>query len=202
MPTTAVKISPADHGRRMSLADFEHAEVQEGRLYELGRGVIVVSDVPNPRHLAQVMAIRRQLFVFDVAHPNLIRAVLAGSECKVLLADLESERHPDLAVYKTALPADDPDIWATWIPEVIIEVVSPGSEHRDYVEKREEYLRFGCREYWIFNADRQEMLVLRRYGGRWVEQVVRPPEVYRTRQLPGLEFACAPVFEAAAAVGG
>ena len=48
MSTQTIKIGPADHGRRMSLADFEHAEVQEGLLYELGRGVIIVSDVPGP----------------------------------------------------------------------------------------------------------------------------------------------------------
>src|SRR5205807_8805910 len=57
MSQIAEKIKPSDHGRRMSLADFEHAETVEGRLYELGRGVIIVSEVPNPPHLAQVTAI-------------------------------------------------------------------------------------------------------------------------------------------------
>ncbi|HKA53672.1 MAG TPA: hypothetical protein VKJ47_08415 [Candidatus Binatia bacterium] len=32
---TATKVTPADHGRRMSLADFEFAEVQEGYVYGL-----------------------------------------------------------------------------------------------------------------------------------------------------------------------
>jgi hypothetical protein len=59
MPKTAIKIGPHDRGRRMSLEDFDHAEGQEGYLYELSRGVITVMDVPNPRHLAQVNAIRR-----------------------------------------------------------------------------------------------------------------------------------------------
>lgn len=38
MTRTAVKIGPADHGRRMSLADIEQAEAKEGRLYELAGG--------------------------------------------------------------------------------------------------------------------------------------------------------------------
>ena len=59
MSQVAEKIGPPDHGRRMSLADFEHAETVEGRLYELGRGVIIVSDVPNPPYLAQVTALPR-----------------------------------------------------------------------------------------------------------------------------------------------
>ncbi|MBI1918160.1 MAG: Uma2 family endonuclease [Planctomycetes bacterium] len=200
MSQIAEKIKPADHGRRMSLADFEHAETVEGCLYELGRGVIIVSEVPNPPHLAQVTAIRRQLSAYDVAHPGRIYTIAGGGECKILLSDLDSERHPDLAVYKTSPPGDESDVWYVWVPEVVIEVVSPDSEHRDYVDKREEYFSFGVLEYWIFNADRQEMLVLRRHGGRWAEQPVRPPQTYSTRRLPGLVIDCAAVFQAARAV--
>jgi hypothetical protein len=35
---TALKIGPHDHGRRMSLQEFEPVQVQEGYLYELSRG--------------------------------------------------------------------------------------------------------------------------------------------------------------------
>jgi Uma2 family endonuclease len=154
--------------------------------------------VPNRRHLTQVTAIRRQFARYDVEHPGRIDTIAAGSECKLLLWDLESERHPDLTIYKK--PPPDKDMWSTWIPDLVIEVVSPGSEERDYEEKREEYLRFGVKEYWIVDADKHEVLVLRRVGGDWKERVLRPPDVYRPRFLPGFEFACAPVFEAADAV--
>jgi Uma2 family endonuclease len=202
MGTTTIKLTPADHGRRMSLADFEHAEVQEGKLYELGRGVVVVSDVPNPPHFAQLNAIRKQLVLYDATHPGRIAMIGGGAECKILVPELESERHPDLTLYKTPPPSADSAAWRDWVPEVVVEIVSPGSEQRDYHEKSEEYLAFGVREYWVFDAERGEMLVLRRSKGAWVERVLRPPEVYRTRLLPGLEFACGPVFEAARAVGG
>jgi hypothetical protein len=200
MSTVAIKIGPADHGRPLNLADFEQAELQEGYLYELGRGIIAVSDVPNRRHVAQVIAIRRQVSAYDLAHAERIRAVLAGSECKIPVVSLQSERHPDLAIYCTPMPEED-DLWATWIPEIVIEVISPGSEQRDYVEKREEYLLFGVREYWIFNAEREELLVLRRSGGRWLERTLRPSDVYTTPLLPGFTLACGPVFQAAQQVG-
>jgi Uma2 family endonuclease len=201
VPKTAIKIGPDDQGRRMTLAEFDRAEGRPGHLYELSRGVVTVVDVPNPRHFAQVNAVRRQLAAYDLAHAGRIHSVGGGGECKVLLAGAESERHPDVAVYKTP-PPEEEDVWAGWVPEIVIEVVSPGSEQRDYVEKREEYLLFGVLEYWILDEQRREMLVLRRRRGRWAEQTVRPPEVYRTRLLPGLEFACAAVFEAADAVSG
>ena len=200
MSQLAEKIGPADHGRRMSLADFEHVETVEGRRYELGRGVIIVSEVPNPPHLAQVNALRFQLTAYALAHPGRIYSIAGGGECKILLSALDSERHPDLAIYRTPPPGDESDVWYIWVPEIVIEVVSPDSEHRDYVDKREEYLAFGVLEYWIINADREEMLVLRRHGGRWAEQPVRPPQTYSTRRLPGLVLDGAAVFQAARAV--
>jgi len=169
MPPTKFKIGPKDHGRRMRLEDFDRAEGQPGHLYELGREVVTVVDVPNSRPFAQ---------------------------SRRMQADLESERHPDVAVYQTP-PPEGEDVWATWVPELVIEVVSPGSERRDYEEKREEYLRFGVKEYWIVDAEKEEVLVLRRSRGRWVEQIVSPPEIYRRRLLPGFCFDCAAVFQAA-----
>jgi Uma2 family endonuclease len=195
MPKTAIIIGPQDQGRRISLAEFDRAEGQEGHGYELSRGVVTVVDVPNPRHLAQVNALCQQFYDYRANHPEQIRTIATGGGCKILLPALESERHPDLSIYKTPPPNED-DLWATWIPEIVIEVVSPGSEQRDYVEKREEYLLFGVKEYWIVDSQKSEMLALRRTGGRWREKVLQPTDVYRTRLLPGFEFACAPVFQA------
>jgi hypothetical protein len=49
---------------------------------------------------------------------------------------------------------------------------------------------------------KEEMLVLRRLGKRWVQRVVRPCALYKTRLLPGLAFSCQIVFEAARAIEG
>ena len=160
MTLTLTRISPADHGRRMTLDEFADAEFQEGYIYELGKGIVVVSDVPKPKHLAQVDAIRIQFYSYRAKRPSIIHRIASGGECKILLSVLESERHPDIAIYKSEPPEED--IWSSWIPAVVIEVVSPGSEIRDYEEKRDEYLQFGVLEYWIIDAERREMLVHRR----------------------------------------
>ncbi|MGH7199002.1 MAG: Uma2 family endonuclease [Planctomycetaceae bacterium] len=183
----------------MTLDEFEHAEGEEGRLYELSRGVITVIDVPQPEHLAQLNAIRRQVFPYWDAHPNRIHTIATSGECKILLAGLGSERHPDLAIYLASPPAHRgvADIWSVWIPEIVIEIVSPSSVHRDYVEKREEYLQFGVREYWIIDAEKQQMLVLRRSRGKWSERAVKPDEPYQCGLLPGFALDLAAVFRAA-----
>jgi Uma2 family endonuclease len=199
MSRLSTQIGPTDHGRRMSLDEFDLADGREGYVYELGRGVVVVTNVPGRKHQAQVSAIRLQLSAYQLAHPDRVHIIAAGSECKVLLADAESERHPDIAVYRSP-PLHEEDLWSTWVPNLVIEVVSSGSGHRDYVEKREEYFQFGVSEYWIVDAAKREMLVLRRMGGRWVEQVVGQHGVYEPKLLSGLRFEFAKVLAAADAV--
>ena len=181
----------------MTLDEFDEAEVCEGYQFELDRGVVIVSEVPLPKHLAVVNKLRRQLAAYDLQHPNEIWAIASGSECKLPLAEFDSERHPDLAVYLTEPPVTDSNtVWSEWIPEVVIEVVSEKSEDRDYVEKRDEYLAFGVREYWVAHPDRREILILRRTRGRWTEQVLTANEKYASHVLPGFVLDVAAVFGA------
>lgn len=190
-------VGPEDQGRRMTLEQFDRAQGVAGYLYELSGGVVTVIEVPKRRHLAQMNALKRQIHAYDAAHPGRIDTIATGSECKILLVESKSERHPDLAIYRTSMPGGD-DVWSRWIPEIVIEVVSPGSEHRDYVEKRRDYLEFGVPEYWILDFEKGCLLVLRRSGTTWEEVVVRPPEPYETSLLPDLRFDCEGVFDAAA----
>jgi Uma2 family endonuclease len=200
MPRTAtrMRIGPQDQGRRMSLDEFEFAKGQEGYVYELSRGIVTVTDVPNPSHLLLVVEVRDQFIAYKLANPGMLVLVAGGMDCKVLVADLESERHPDIAIYKTPPPSEGKEVWAVWIPELVIEIVSRGSKRRDYEEKPEEYFRFGVKEYWIVDAQRQEMLVLRRLRGKWSKRKVLPGQSYTTSLFPGLEFDVAAVFKARA----
>jgi Uma2 family endonuclease len=183
----------------MSLQEFDRAEVRAGHLYELSRGVITVSDVPGKKHFKQVHAINRQLYLYQAAHPEVIRVIGGGGDFKILAEGFESERHPDIFVYKTDAPDSD-DIWSIWVPEIVIEVVSPSSEKRDYEEKPPEYLAFGVSEYWIFDEAKQQVTVLQRSGGRWKTRVLNPTQSITTRLLPEFELNIQAVFAAAASI--
>jgi len=196
---TTTIIGPGDVGRRMTLDDFLQAEGEGGRLYELSRGIVTMVDVPSPRHFKIIDRIRAQFSRYRELRPGFIYGVAGGGECRMLIKSLESDRHPDLAVYKTPPPDAEraDEIWSRWVPELVVEVVSPNSRHRDFHQKPEEYFEFGVQEYWIIDPDAKTMTVLRRSGGRWAESVARPPDIHRTPVLPGLEFSIAEVFEAA-----
>lgn len=195
---TKTKIGPHDHGRKMSLRAFEFAQVEEGYLYELARGYIVVSEVANYAHAMQITTINRSLFTFDSTSPGTVHAILAGSDCKLLIPDWDSERHPDISVYLTKPRGPkNRTMWRAWIPEVAIEVVSESSRDRDYTEKRDEYWTLGVKEYWIVDAKLKRVLILKRGRTQWSETTLGPDGVCETKLLPGFKLSCKAIFDAA-----
>jgi Uma2 family endonuclease len=202
MISTRTKIGPQDHGRRMSLKAFEFAPVENGYLYELARGYIVVSEVANFPHARRTAFIRKHLDHYHVEHPDALYEILVGSECKLLIADWESERHPDIAVYLTAPQGKrDRTMWRNWIPDLTIEVVSESSRDRDYTEKRDEYWTAGVKEYWIVDAKLEQILILRRGRAQWTEKRRGRGDFCETKLLPGFQLSCSAVFDAAAEEG-
>jgi Uma2 family endonuclease len=192
---TLVRITPADHGQRMSLDDFAEAEAQEGYLYELAMGVVQVVQIPKPPHGVVAENIRTQIGIYQKTRRRVVRYVASGANCKLLLPGMESERHPDIAVYLSPMPRVEP-AWHHWIPDVVVEVVSPGQEKRDYEEKREEYLAASVREYWIIDPAVEKALFLRRTGDRWQEVSMKLEGVYDSAVLPGFQLELTPLLDA------
>jgi Uma2 family endonuclease len=204
MLTTArpkLKIGLRDHGRKMSLKAFEFAETEEGYHYELSRGIITVSNVANLMHAMVVSMIRDSLGVYKSLHSQQIYLILNSMECKLLVPQWESERHPDIAVYLSKPKGKkDRTVWRSWIPELVIEVVSPRSEHRDYTEKREEYWTLGVKEYWIVDVERKLVVMLRRGKSDWIEKRLDDDGVCTTKLLPGYRLSCRAIFDAVAGI--
>lgn len=195
---TKHKIGPQDQGRKMSLKRFEFAEIEEGNRYELARGFVVVSEVPNYLHAAQIDVLQDHLRVYKVSHKGTIHMILEGTDCKLLMPEWESERHPDLAIYLSKpTGAKNRKMWRTWIPDLIIEVVSPRSADRDYVEKREEYWTLGVKEYWIVDANFKKVLALRRGRTQWIEKELFADDFCETKLLPGFKMPCRAIFDVA-----
>ncbi len=185
---TSTTIGPLDAGREMAFDDFAAAEGMEGYLYELARGVLVVTNVPGINHAWIVQRVSEVFVVYKLANPGRIMLRASGAECRLRVRGMRSDRHPDQALYLSPPPTGE-NFWERWVPEIVVEVVSRGGENRDYVEKREEYLRFGILEYWIFDPRRRTMLALKRVGDVWDERELGDEETYRTELLPGLEVA-------------
>lgn len=192
--TVGVRIGPKNHGTRMTLEEFARAEGQPGYIYELEKGVIVVVDVPGVPHAYVKQAVRNALVLYQASHPQCISLIAEGGDSALRMPEMQSERHPDISVYLTAPPTDEPQPWEYWIPEIVVEIVSESGADRDYHIKPDEYLKAGVRLYWIVDPRDRTVTVLTRRGDRWREQKLDATGVLKTSMLPDFELKVAEGF--------
>jgi Uma2 family endonuclease len=177
----------------MSLEDFEPATTPEGGTYELDRGTIVVSDVPPLSHLRVLMAVRDALILYHIANPQHARHIACRGEAKLVIEPFQSERKPDVMVYCDP-PPDGPDVWSVWVPQIVVENVTPESAEQDYDRKPDEYLAFGVQECWIVDSQRRRFTALNRWRGQWQPRELRPGQTYTTWRLPGFRLGITDLF--------
>lgn len=74
-------------------------------------------------------------------------------------------------------------------PDLVVEVISPGSLRRDRYEKRDLYARFGIKEYWLADvANRSvEVLTLQKDGYQLSSCATGTGKIHST-VLPGFEL--------------
>ena len=104
MATTNIRIGPADHGRRMTLDEFRDAEEEPGHLYELARGVLEVTEVPGDNHGQIVHNLHEALSQYRREHPDQILRFAHGSDIRLIIPELDSDRNPDLAIVFRGAP--------------------------------------------------------------------------------------------------
>jgi Uma2 family endonuclease len=84
------------------------------------------------------------------------------------------------------------------VPELVIEIGSPGTRKRDETVKRALYERVGVSEYWVVDPDTDAIRVYRREGdefSRVSELSAESGDVLLTPLLPELEIPLARVFK-------
>jgi Uma2 family endonuclease len=69
-------------------------------------------------------------------------------------------------------------------PDVAVEIVSPDSVQRDYIEKRQIYEHAGVREYWIIDPAKRRATFLRLTRGKFRE-VELDGHIFRSTAMPG-----------------
>jgi Uma2 family endonuclease len=187
MATTRIQIGPADHGRKMTLDEFREAEEEPGYRYELARGVLEVIEIPKTPHRRVVSKLFSLAAIYKSEHPDVIDYFGGGTEVRIWKPGMDMGRHPDFGIVFLNAPLDEVgDIQAY----LVAEVVSPSSKKRDYQEKRQDYLDYGVREYWIVDPILRQITALTRQGegadATWAERVFRDGNLLESPLLPGL----------------
>jgi Uma2 family endonuclease len=190
-------LTQADHGKRLSLEEFESADAQEGFRYEIIHGRLEVSPIPDLPHERLLKWLGKILDAYTEGHPEVINQVFGPA--RVFVPDIEegvTAPEPDLACYHD-FPLHLPEEAVHWqdvSPLVVVEVISPDNADKDLTRNVPLYLRVpSIREYWIVDPRESygcpTLTVYRRRGSRWQNPIrVRAGGTYTTRLLPGFSL--------------
>ncbi|HEU0113172.1 MAG TPA: Uma2 family endonuclease [Thermomicrobiales bacterium] len=176
--------------QRYTYADLtELPSEREGDRHELFDGELVVTPAPVPDHQKIVGNLYAVLRI----------ASLAAAAGDVFLGPIDVRLTPD-----TVLEPDLCFVAAERLhivgpktidaaPDLVVEVLSPGTRERDRGVKRALYARFGVQEYWLVDPDARTLTLFVLHGDRFEAQPLDEAAA-RSNVLPGLVVALADVF--------
>jgi Uma2 family endonuclease len=182
MSRSKLYLTAADEGASLTREEFAEAEFDESMRYERVQGRLSVMAPAGEDHVSSWEPFRDALVVYKLQHREIVHRVV--TEAWIAIGG-SIDRVADIAVYLKTGRGRIPQR----VPELVFEIVSPGSEERDYDEKREEYAQIGVQEYVIVDRSEHRVTVLRMADGMYVESVLGPADVYTTPLLPDLEIA-------------
>ena len=199
MIATRTRFGPADHGVRLTLAEYEEAEYAPGFKYELIEGRLYVSPEPNFAESFLERWLSLKLNLFSLTHPAVVNYVATKGRIFLPSKLKPSVPEPDLAVYAD-VPLDLPiaDIhWEDLTPVIIGEVLVDGDSYKDMTRNPDLFLPLKkVKEYWVLNgaedAERPILIQHRRRGKNWGVKRFAYGETFTTPTLPGFELLIDP----------
>jgi Uma2 family endonuclease len=99
----------------------------------------------------------------------------------------DAAREPDLLFVPTFLESFIHQTFFEGPAEMVVEVISPESVHRDRVEKFAEYARHGVNEYWLIDPDAKvaEFYRLSRYEQHYEPLPIGEDGTFRSKAVEG-----------------
>lgn len=142
-------------GPRFTYNDYKL--LPEGKHYEVIEGDLLVTPAPNVTH----QRISRRLFVRLVEFVEWQGAgEVLSAPTDVILSEYNVVQPDLLFVAGNRLEIMDPEGGVRGAPDLVIEILSPGTASRDQVVKRKLYAQYGVREYWIVDPAAKSVEVL------------------------------------------
>jgi len=163
----------------------------DGKVYQIIDGEVFMAPAPTPKH--QMICGR----IWSVLS-NFIRLRELGevifAPCDVVLSE-ENVVQPDILFISSQRAHIIGERYISGPPDLVVEVLSPGTEKIDRVLKRGLYERHGVKELWFVSPERREIQVLRLVRGKFVEHGrFGVGETLTSPLLSGLKFDIDEVF--------
>ncbi|HUR55698.1 MAG TPA: Uma2 family endonuclease [Gemmataceae bacterium] len=199
MSTVQLKLGPTDHGRRLTLDDFDSAEFEPGAKYEIIDGRLYVSPVANfPEHFLEGW-LRKKLERYSDDHPEVFNFVAVKSRVYVRNRRNATVPEPDIATFADVPTQGDIRAinWRDLNPLLVCEILVDADRRKDLERNPDLYRDVpSVREYWVLDgrddANTPTLIQHRRYGRRWVVREFPFGTTFTTKLLPGFSLLIDP----------
>jgi Uma2 family endonuclease len=121
----------------------------EDKRHEILEGELYVVAAPNTRHQRVSLNLKLALFQY-VRHRNL--GVILDAPYDVILSE-ENVVQPDIIFISKERAGIIGELNLQGAPDIVIEILSPGTRSKDLEVKRKIYAAFGVPEYWIVDPE-------------------------------------------------
>jgi len=142
---------------RFTYQDYVNLPESEEKRYELIDGELYM--VPSPSTIHQFISKNIYSLLEEFVTANQLGTVLY-SPLDVVLSN-EDVLQPDLLFMSTNRASIITDQNIQGAPDLVVEILSPGTASRDRTLKRVRYAKFGVREYWIVDPQSRTLEVLK-----------------------------------------
>ena len=187
-------MTPSSPGVKLTYDDFVQFP-DDGLRHELIDGEHYVTPSPNTKH--QRVSINLTVLIGGWLERNPIGQVF-HAPFDVVFSKYDVVE-PDLLYLSNERASDAlTPLHVRGVPELVIEIGSPGTRKRDETIKRRLYERAGVTDYWVVDPQIDTIRVYRREGNgfaRVVELSAESSDVLTTTLLPGLEIPLSRVFK-------
>ena len=176
--------------RPMTTDEFEQfvsLPTNADRLLELVNGE-VVEKVPTQLHAFIASLFNAVLFLYTQTNP--IGWVFSELRIK-LPGDLENDLIPDIAFVLKEGRTFDPDAPLTYMPDLVIEIQSPGQNDKFMLDKATYYLAHGSRLVWIIYPSKRLVEAL---TATTRELLTERDTLKASDLLPGFSLPVADIF--------
>ncbi len=143
----------------------EYYRLDDERRYELYHGELIPMQPPSPGSSHQREGGRLYRFLCDfVEKRNLGEIFIAPLD---VILDDENTAQPDIIFVAKANAGIVQERGIFGAPDLVVEILSPGSIRRDRYEKQALYAEFGIKEYWIVDRANKSLEVLTLEGSQY-----------------------------------
>lgn len=153
---------------RWTYAEFARLPSEGSTRYEVIDGELAVTPAPTSGHQIAVGNLVRLLGAF--VHDHALGPLFPGP-IDVLFGEGDY-LEPDLAFVRADRAHLVSDRGIEGPPDLVVEILSPSTAHRDRGIKLERYRHFGVPEYWIVDLEAKAVEVWRLAGGAEAPEVV------------------------------